>query len=161
METSYKKLLLDLTAVPNISFFTGKNILSYMAAAEPQYPWVASLLDWRGQGDEEFISIGPNPAELANIGLEERSAKSTHVTKKTVAVFKDIVHAARRFLPSSFEAVLSNRQVVAKIMPDECYSGQNLQLNACKVVQLLDVFFSGRLHNPRRCRAMSKRRRLA
>ena len=28
------------------------------------------------QGDEEFTSMGPNPAELANIGLEERSAKN-------------------------------------------------------------------------------------
>ena len=147
-ETSYKKLMDKAVLIPTISWYTGKNILAYMAMAVPEYPWVRSLMDWASHGDEEFIAIGPNPAELANLGTGVRRAS---ISKDTQNVFKEIVSEARRFLPTSFTTELSSGQIVEKTLPDECRSGQNLQLNACKGVQIMDIFYTGMLYNPRRC----------
>jgi hypothetical protein len=58
---TYKEAMTLTTAVYGINEYTGKNILAFFALAECKYPWVDSAFS----ADEEFVAIGPNPAEPA------------------------------------------------------------------------------------------------
>ena len=106
---------------------------------------------------QEFVAIGPNPAELANLcrGVDLAHARATHVSNDTQATFREIIQATRGFLPTSFKAVFESGKIVEAAVPEKCMSGQLLQLNACKLVQVLKAWFSGKIHN-RRDRSRAK-----
>ena len=104
--------------------------------------------------EEDFVAIRANPAELANLcrGVELDQSGATQVSKATKAMFGEITKEMRGFLPASFRATFKSGRCVEGKVLEMVRSGQVLQLNACKLVQLVKAWFSGKIYNPRRDR---------
>ena len=112
-----------------------------MIMADCKYPWVAEA--W--SIEEKYVAIGPNPARLANLcrGVELSSANCTNISRATEQTFLEMVPLTREFMPTSFKVtfdcglLIESADVSERLLP-----GQILQLNSCKLLQVLLAWFS-------------------
>ena len=107
-----------------------------------KYPWVAEA--W--SIEEKYVAIGPNPARLANLcrGVELSSANCTNISRATEQTFLEMVPLTREFMPTSFKVTFECGLLIESAdVSERLLSGQILQLNSCKLLQVLLAWFSG------------------
>ena len=148
--STFKEAVELTTKLYKIGEYSAKNILLPMRAAGLAFPWCSAGC---ANDPDEFCALGPNPQELCNIVCgQNRGNGGGKSSPKQREVFSQICMHARRFLPVEVVATVG-AETRKLTVPAELTANQQLQLNCCKVVQCLDVFYTGNIYNPRRGRS--------
>lgn len=174
-ETSYVQMLKNTLAIWGLDIFVAKNVLHFIAegchAAAlkydfPMYPWVETF--FTGMVPEygvELIeetgfsaALGPNPNLLCNLvagfNHQDKSLLKGHRKKHTWQAFKDVADLVLKIMPQRIAFRTANGWCSCEVPQQLCTGTWRyyavLALNMCKVVQVLDAWFTGMIRNPRR-----------
>ena len=150
------------TEIRGVGPFVMKNITVMLAhsphASAKDFPWIPELLDPRCK--ESFVAAGTNGIAFASMlvgqSVEVDSGCDCRAAEDVSSVFSGFsqrafadVDAAEFSLSACDGSVVTHR-----VCAHSCWrKGWALQLNACKLMQAVQVATSGRVAKPRRVRA--------